>query len=139
MIAASIEDFINTLPAIANALARYDFGAGPVAAIFTTEIPTDAQRPLVFIEEVSNSQWDVRAYPGSETIVNIWVYEDPARSEKRRRDLAWALFYAIQHAELIIPDHQNWGVHATAPERRTDPDGTAAYVVPVLVRTLKTS
>ena len=139
MIAAGIENWILADLALCAQLSAYDFGAGPVPAVFSImPIPTDAHQPCVTLEEKGNTPWGCRDTPGADVQLMATLWGDKDRTAKELRDLAWVLFYRLHHADAVFAGHDNWGVWASPPVESKSDDGFPGYQITVRVLVLQT-
>lgn len=138
MILEALRDILLADATVTDALASYDFGDGDHPAVFTVDpIPQDSSLPAIVLTLDGGVRWGTRASIGGEADVTVRMYDDKSRSTQALRDLAWAVFEALERCTPTFDGYEEVGVMASPPMAAPDPDGFPGYQVAVLVRFLE--
>ena len=126
MIKKAIYDVLNADVTITAALAQYR----SLPAIFTARIiPENCALPAILITQVSATPWGCRENRGSETMLDVDVYDDKDRSDKALNTLVHNVWRALDRASLSVSGYDTVLCVADSPLQINDPDGFPGYVI----------
>lgn len=132
MIEKAIYSKLNADSNVTDKLATYHDGeADERAAIFTVEIPEDADNICVRIEQVTALFHGTRGQRGSETFADVSIWADKLMSDSDLRNAADAVWTSLdrQTLPLTVDGYNQTLCLADNPVRITDPDGFPGFLV----------
>lgn len=129
----AVRDYLTGVSSVADELAKYDFGSGEVAALFTVEpAPEDCRGPLVVIVQSTGDEGTARdrSHKGGQAFIDVKLWGNKRDSEKELRTIADAIWLAMDRADLTVSGYEFVNAIATPPQRLSDPDGFPGFIIP---------
>jgi len=140
MMLKAIRDRLLATAAVTGGLASYNFGPpeGSLAGVFTCDpAPGDAATPLIVLTLEAGPPWGTRDAKGGEAGFQVRLIGSRGESTASLRDTAWAIWYAVERADLSIVGYEEVGVRVNTPGQITDQDGFPMFVIDGSVRFLE--
>lgn len=131
MLPAALYAKLNAEPAIAERLAKWDFGSGTYSpAIFTTDpIPDECGHPAIIITQDGGGEWGDRGHRGQDVIGSIVVWGEKYGSDRGLIALAQLIWSTLNKAALTLSSFDECGVDLDPPQRIVDDLGYPGYLL----------
>lgn len=110
-------------------------------AIYTGALPPEAKYPAALIIEAGGDPWGCRARRGTESVLEVRVFDNKEFTRKDVSDLARLVWQYLDRAELspwIEKDgYEQWDCQAREPGYVEDGIGFPGYLIRVQIRALE--